>query len=66
MIWPEYEKFDVGMGRHVKEQERQKTLLQAQLGDLKEEVKTISTQIEHAYAHIEKLEDILSKRAQRK
>ena len=65
VIWPEYDKMDVSMVRHTQEQEKQKVMLQAQLGDLKGEVKTISEQIVNAYAHIEKLEDILSKRAQR-
>ena len=66
VLIPVYERMETNLDRVVNDEERQKNLLEAQLEGLRVEVSTLTEQIADARAHIEKLEDILSKRLQQR
>ena len=48
VMMPVYERMEMNMGRVINEEERQKNLLEAQLDDLRGEVRTLTEQIEDA------------------
>ena len=48
VMMPVYERMEMNMGRVISEEERQKKLLEAQLDDLRGEVRTLTEQIEDA------------------